>query len=255
MEVNLSIVSAGDQNVKVSYLGQQKDTINGWLDEHRKLFDGQPQKTCRLIMDSLIRNHQSDIRATLLLRDQIFCLNDSLFVRQILGSIKDEAKPDWMKKSIDNSLKVLGSGKNNITRRLIGASFEAQDTLIDLSASRSDYLLICFWADYSRPSIDSMQALSKLIASKYEQKRVSFLSCCLNSSDSAMWSIRTRFLNGNHTWIKGGFSDSRMRAWDIKEVPSVILLDMYCNQTKRNVWGEELYRALDRLPNRTGFQK
>lgn len=256
MEVNLSIIATEAEGVKVKYLGEQHDTINNWLSEKSALFEGQTNAICRLLMDSLIKENPGDMRVTLLLRDKLAVLEDSLYIRQSLGSIRDEAKPDWMKNSIDQTLNVMGSGKKvNINRRLLNATFEAKDTVIDLSAGRSDYMLVYFWADYNKPSIDTLRAYAHMIASEYDHKRVSFLSCCLHAEDSAMFRIRTNFLDGNHTWVKGGFSDMRMRAWNIQEVPSVILMDMYCNQMQKNVWGAELRKALDRIPNRIGYQK
>ncbi len=256
MEVNLSVIATETEGVKVQYLGQQGDTINGWLESKKALFDGKTGNKCRELMDSLIQENPNDLRMTILLRDKIGQIKDSLYIRQSLGSIKDEAKPDWMKKSIDLTLSAMGSGKNNnISRRLLAPSFELSDTIIDLNSSRSDYLLVYFWADYSRPSIDSLRSIAHMMAKDYDHKRVTFLSCCLHAEDSAMWRIRTNFIDGKHTWVKGGFSDMRMRAWDIQEVPTIILMDMYCNQTQRNIWGGELRRALDRIPNRVGYQK
>lgn len=255
MEVNLSVIATEAEGVKVKYLGQQADTINGWLEEQKALFEGQSGNSCRKTLDSLIQANPNDLRVTILLRDKITQIKDSLYIRQSLGSIKDEAKPDWMKKSIDLTLSAIGSGKKNINYRLSAPAFELSDTIIDLNASRSDYMLVYFWADYNRPSIDSLRAISRLIANDYDHKRVTFMSCCLHAEDSAMWRIRTNFIDGYHTWVKGGFSDMRMRSWNIQEVPSIILMDMYCNQTQRDVWGGELRRALDRLPNRIGYQK
>ncbi len=255
MEVNMTIVGSQEEGVKVEYQ-QQADSINAWLQHQKALLDGKVRNISRSTIDSLIRNYPTDVRVTLLLREQMAAFNDSLYIRQCLGSLKDAAKPDWIKKSIDVTLSAMGSGKKNPNnRRLQTATFELADTIIDLSTSRSDYLLVCFWADYSKPSIDTLRALAKLIDTEYDHKRVTFMSCCLHAEDSAMWRIRTNFLNGNHTWVKGGFSDPRMRAWNVQQVPGVILMDMYCNQQQRNVWGDELRKALDRLPNRIGYQK
>lgn len=254
MEVNLSLTSS-EEGVKVQFHQLPTDTINGWLQEKKASLEGLSSRENRNVIESLIRENPTDMRVSLLLRDQIAAINDSLYIRQSLGSLKEEAKPDWMKKSIDQTLNVLGSGKKSSYVRLPGATFELADTIIDLASSRSDYLLVCFWADYSKPSIDTLRALAGMIKRDYEGKRVSFMSCCLHAEDSAMWRVRSNFLDGSHTWVKGGFSDPRMRAWNIQQVPSVILMDMYCNQTQRDVWGEDLRRALDRLPNRIGYPK
>lgn len=254
MEINLSVTASADNGVKTQFLVSPKDSINGWLQENKDNMNSDASE-CRQILESKIAANPMDIRVALLLRDKLELINDSLYVRQTLGSLKDEAKPAWLKKSFDATLSAIGSGKNTYNRRLLNAAFETRDTIIDLATSHSDYMLVCFWADYSKPSVDTLRTLANLISSEYEGKRVSFMSCCLHAEDSAMWNIRTKFLDGQHTWVKGGFSDARMRAWKIQEVPSVILMDMYCNQMQKNVWGGELRRALDRVPNRIGYQK
>lgn len=255
MEVNLSVTSSEEQGVSVKFVETPLDSVNAWLQEHGN-FESTSPRAIKERVESLISANPNDIRVSLLLRNQLPALNDSLYVRQTLGSLKEEAKPDWLKKSFDATLSAMGSGKNiTYNRRLLNAAFEAKDTLIDLAASRSDYMLVCFWSDYSKPSIDTLRTLANLISKEYEGKRLSFLSCCLHAEDSAMWRVRTNFLDGQHTWVKGGFSDMRMRAWNIQQVPSVILMDMYCNQMQKDVWGGELRRALDRVPNRIGYQK
>lgn len=256
MEVRVDIKATVDEGVTVTYKDLPADTINGWLLEKASLFEGKTSSVCRQLIDSLIRFNPSDIRNTLLLRDQLTALQDSLFVRQSMGSLQDKAKPEWLKKSIDSGLSILGSGKTDIrTRRLMTASFELPDTVLDLSSNRPDYMLVCFWTENSSASIDSMHALSRLVTAEYEGKRVSFLSCCLYAKDSTAWNQHIKAVAGQHTWVKGGFSDERMRAWNITKMPSVILMDMYCNQTKKDVWGEELRKALDRVPIRLGYQK
>lgn len=254
MEVNLSVTVSAENGVKTQFLASSLDSINGWLQENSGIIKNDA-KECRQWLETKIAENPMDVRLALLLRDQLELINDSLYIRQTLGGLKDEAKPDWLKKSFDATLSAMSAGKNNFNRRLLNATFETKDTIIDLSTSRSDYMLVCFWADYSKPSIDTLRALANLLSKEYEGKRLSFMSCCLHAEDSAMWRIRINFLDGQHTWIKGGFSDSRMRAWNIQQVPSVILMDMYCNQMQKNVWGGELRKALDRVPNRIGYQK
>lgn len=253
MEVNLSITSSAEYGVKTQFVGSPRDSINGWLQENKEKLNS--DSDCRQLLESEIAANPMDVRIALLLRDQLELINDSLYVRQTLGSLKDEAKPSWLKKSFDATLSVIGSGKKVYNRRLLNAAFEAQDTIIDLAATRANYMLVCFWADYSLPSIDTLRALAKLVSEEYDHKRLSFMSCCLHADDSLMWRYRVNFLDGHHTWVKGGFSDPRMRAWNIQQVPSVILMDMYCNQMQKNVWGNELRRALDRVPNHLGYQK
>lgn len=254
MEVNLSVTYSAEMGISVKYMETPLDSINPWLQEKAQ-FEDKSASAIKEKVESLVAANPNDVRVTLFLRDQLSALNDSLYVRQTLGGLKDEAKPDWLKKSLDATLSVMGSGKKVFNRRLLNAAFEALDTIVDLSATRSDYMLVCFWADYSKPSIDTLRALANLISEEFDHKRVTFMSCCLHAEDSTMWRYRVHFLDGQHTWVKGGFSDMRIRAWNIQQVPSVLLMDMYCNQMQKDVWGDELRKALERMPNRIGYQK
>lgn len=256
MQVSVTITASVAEGVAVSYKDQPTDTINAWLMEKASLFEEKNSAACCQEIEKLVDSNPSDIRNTILLRDQLAAIQDSLFVRQRLGSIQEVAKPEWLRKSIDAELSVLGLDKaDRQNRRLKTVTFESPDTIIGLATSHSDYLLVCFWAENSPASIDSMRTFSRLVSSEYEGKRVSFLSCCLYAKDSAAWNLHTRSVDGMHTWVKGGFSDERMRAWNVTRMPSVILMDMYCNRTQKDVWGDRLRKALDRIPNRVGFQK
>lgn len=250
MEVEVSL-TMGEQGLVTRFLPTATDSINAWLQQMDSLFIGQKETRLHDIMDSVTAQRDTSLRPALLLRNHVLEFQDSLYVRRLLGGMPASAKPEWLVKSIDHQLNEVYAGKRH-SRRLEAVSFDVKDDSIpyNLDDPRSDYLLICFWANYSLASIDSLKMIEKMLKDDYADKRVQFLSCCLHASDSTWWTLRTLNMQGRHTWIKGGMGDSRMSDWGIREVPSVILLDMYNNQQIRNEWGAPLRRSLDRLPKK-----
>lgn len=249
MEVELSV--SIDSVITTRFRQTAADTVNAWLKGMSKLMADQSEQRRHQIMDSVVASGDASFRTSLLLRDELLEFKDSLYVRQLLGSMSQEVKPEWLIKSIDNLL-YAKSGFRDRSRRLVSASFDVKDdtVLFNMGANRSDYLLVYFWADYSEASVDTLQTLAKLYDKEYKDKRLQIMTCCLHAADSTWWSEKLGKLTGKHTWVKGGFSDPRITNWGIETVPSVLLLDMYNNQQQRNVWGEPLRKALDRLPKR-----
>lgn len=245
------LLDVSKSEVRAIFEADENDTINAWLQQMSKNFASWSEFQRKDQLDALIADRDTSIRTTLLLRDHVMEFNDSVYVRRFLGGQAASAKPQWLIQSIEHLLDEKSFTKNR-TRRLPAASFEMKDdsVLFNMAESRSDYLLIYLWADYSKASIDSLKVLSKLIGEKYEDKRLKFMTCCLHTPDSAWWSQQVLKQPGMHTWVKGGMSDPRMKDWGIRQTPSVILLDMYNNQQQRDVWGETLRKALDRLPKR-----
>lgn len=251
MQVGLSVHVVAD-SIAVSFTAEG-DTINPWIQQHQQKLAAMSVNDRRALLDSLSHQSPQDIRNTLLLRDEIEGLSDSLFVRRCLGALADEAKPDWLLKSIGQVLDETSVFWVR-NRRLASAVFQASDsTSLDLSASRTDYLLFYFWGAYSEASIDSLRAMETLVTQDYGMKRLQMVSLCLDAPDSAWWQSKVEGLDGNHIWLRAGLSDKRIRNWNITQLPFVILTDMYCNQQQRNVWGKDLQNALNRLPNKSGF--
>lgn len=252
MEVGLSVQSQ-PEGLSVSFTPSSGDTINPWIMEQNTLFGAMSQADRRTTIDSLCHQYPADVRTTLLLREQIAALGDSVFVRRCLGALADKAKPEWLVKSIVQILADTKAADREL-RRLPNFSFQINDsTRFDMSVSRSDYLLIYCWADYSQPSVDSLTVLSDLLSEEYDMKRLQLMTCCLHVPDSAWWNSRVEKIEGMHTYLPAGMSDPRIYGWRVQQIPSVIICDMYGNVQKRDVWGHTLRQALDRVPNRSGF--
>lgn len=250
MEVELSL-TMGEKGLKPSFARTETDSINAWLQEQDSLLSAKSESDKREHLSSLLAGQDTLLRTTILLRNHIMELNDSLFVRQFLGGLPASAKPEWLIKTIDRLLDEKSEFKDR-HRRMEPASFAILNDSVfyNTGSSRSDYLLVYFWADFSMPSLDSLKMLTKLMKEEYGEKRVQLLTCCLHATDSTWWKLRTLNMEGRHTWVQGGMADPRIADWGIQEVPSVMLLDMYNNRQLRNEWGEKLRKALDRLPKK-----
>lgn len=250
MEVELSLAH-GEEGLTTTFTRTETDSINPWLQAMDSLFVTPHERRRHAIMDSIVASADSSLRVTLLLRDHLMDFQDSLYVRRLLGGMSASLKPDWLVKSIDHLLNEKSASKNR-TRRVTAASFEMKNdsVLFNMGDSRSDYLLVYLWADYSQESVDSLSMLAKLVKDKYSDKRLQLITCCLHTPDSVHWDSTLTKLEGRHTWVKAGFGDSRIHDWGIRSVPSLLLLDMYNNQQQRDTWGEPLRRALDRLPKK-----
>ena len=250
-KVSMKMEMAGD-SLKATFDPSSGDSINPWLQQqmaHFRTLLGPARKDA---IDSLCHQFPHDIRCGLLLRDQIEMLKDSIFVRRCLGGLADEAKPDWLMKSIDRTLEE-SSRKPRPSRRLAPFVMQTDSTSFDFSASRSDYLIVHIWSDYSQASIDSLKVVARLAKDDYSMKRLKLVTICLSAPDSAWWRQQIKDIDGLHAWLPAGLGDERMRKWDIKNVPTVIVCDMYNNQQQRNEWGQRLRVSLDRIPNRSTF--
>lgn len=252
MSVSVAVSGRADSLV-ATFAPAATDSINPWLQGQVKEFDASDVRLRRTMMDSLCHSMSGDVRCALLLREEVESLADSVFVRQCLGALKAEAKPEWLVKSIDDLL-ISTSTLASRNRRLPGNKFVINDTLTyNMAVSRSDYLLVYVWADYDQTSVDSLTMLMELLDDEYYMKRLQIFTCCVGAADSAAWQAVVNDFDGLHVWLPAGLADRRIRNWQVQRVPMLMLLDMYNNQQRRDVWGKELRDALSRLPNRSGF--
>jgi len=251
MNVGLTLTNVGDTLV-TDFAVTEGDSINGWLQKEKAFLAQKTAEQCYVHLSQLCHHAPSDLRNTLLIREELVRLQDSIFVRRLLGGLTDEAKPKWLTRSIDREL-VATSDYLTRNRRLSAGLFPCDTASFDMSASRTNYLLIYCWADYDSASVDSLKVLDELLEDEYPMKRVEMLTCCLNAPDSAWWQEKMKGIEGHHAWLPAGLSDPRIYAWRLTQVPGLILCDMYNNQQQRNIWGGELRRALDRVPNKSGF--
>ncbi len=253
MEVDFT-VSMGHEGQRTQFLLSPTDTINAWLQAMDSLFVDASLPRRRSVLDSIITQAgNSSLRTTLLLRDHMCDVADSIFVRRLLGGLPAEAKPEWLIRSIDNMFDTFFfSFDKTRSRRMAASSFVLNDTTtFCMSDSRSDYLLVYFWSDFSQESVDSLLMLDKLIKKDFADRRLQVLTCCLHAADSAAWKHQVEKVDGQHVWLHASFGDPRIAAWDVHSVPAFMLLDMYNNLQQRNQWGRELRRSLDRVPEKS----
>lgn len=252
IEVRIALSGRSDSLV-VEFDSAANDSVNPWLLSQVELLADAAADERRAVVDSLCHLMPSDVRCALLLREEIAALSDSLFVRRCLGALDQQAKPEWLLKSIDDLLTETSAFLTR-SRRQASSKFQVNDTTVfDMGATRSDYLLVYCWADYDQASVDSLKVLAELVGDEYDMKRLTLFSVCLHASDSTAWRQQVKDLDGTHVWLPAGLADSRVRAWGTERVPFLMLCDMYNNQQRRNAWGKELRDALGRLPNRSGF--
>lgn len=234
------------------------DTLNAWLHDQCEALVELTPATAKARLDTLCRQQPSAIRSTLLLRDVLTHINDSIYVRRTLGTLTSEAKPEWLLTSFQHLLDGQYDGQVN-RRRLARPVFQLADsTSFDVNANRSDYLLVCCWADYAPASLDSLKAVARRVANDYTDRRVQLLTLCLHAADSAAWLRHVEGLEGMHALVPGGFADKRMADWHVERVPQLLLFDMYTNflPIKAREEGQDLLdAAMDLVTRRTTTDK
>lgn len=251
-DIRLHIGGRADSLV-VRFEPTASDTLNPWLDAQSQRIASMEAPARKAMIDSLCHlPNAADMRPVLFLRDQIVELSDSVFVRRQLGAFADEAKPDWLLQSIDRILRGLTPPRRSM--RLAPCLVQVNDTTtFDFGTSRSDYLLVYLWADFSQASVDSLHSLARLVRDDYGAKRLQLVTLCVSAPDSAWYQRQLHDLPGLHAWLPAGLADERLHRWNITQVPTVIVCDMYNNQQLRNEWGQRLRTSLNRIPNRSGF--
>lgn len=274
----LYAVADGEYEVSVDTLSQLAfaagDTLNGWLQERNPLFaDSIAMDIRRAAMDSLCRTCASDVRAALLLREHLLSLQDSIFVRRCLGRLKPEAKPGWLVSSIDYLLTLKGRQPSTLRERLkpLPSWWCWQDSAVyySLEQSRSESVVLYFWADYDSVSIDSLKMFRQL-ADQYGlydrlghfdrkkghlPRRIELVSVCLHAADSAAWKEVIASVPGKHCLRQAGFSDVSVSAWRVGKVPCTLVLDRFSTQLGHDIWGKELRQQLDRAAVNTDKPK
>ncbi|MDO4496721.1 MAG: hypothetical protein Q4B58_02635 [Bacteroidales bacterium] len=254
-----------DQKGKVEWAGT--DSLNIWLQEHDDKMKSLGQTERKHYLDSMCRAEKHEVRGALLLREQMKGINDSLFVRRCLGSIKVEAKPTWLVQAIDEELaRYSGSAVRNrrLPREVLKLS---TDTTYALLESRQESLLIFFWAGYNQASVDSLKMLTQIAQNyglyDYEDEfveknskdktdkkphRLELMTVCLYAADSASWHQKVDGLPGKHAWVQGGFAHPLLSSFNISSLPNNLQADRFGNLQSSGIWGSQLTHWLDNTP-------
>lgn len=253
-KIDISISGKADSLV-VDYTSPS-DTINKWLQSLRCESANGSATASKLLqgtLDSLRNCGENGLRTTLLLREYMTSIKDSIYVRRYIGGITESGKPDWLIKSIEGLFPQLRPDNN--LGRLAAAQFQMQDTVAVINtASRSDYLLLYFWGDVSQQSIDSLKSITNRLHKQYSDKRLTYMTFCISAPDSTWWESQIKDLpEGHHALISGGFADQRLSDWSVDHIPYIMLTDMFTNIQNRNRWNEELRKSLERIPQRSNI--
>lgn len=206
----------------------------------------------------------TEIVSSLIFRDSIPLLSDSLYIRRALGRFSESAKPTWFVKSVD---RILDQQYRNDGRdmRLPRVSLVTPDTIYPVLGNRTESLLMFFWSYDNAASIDSLK-IFKEIAQDYglyqytdyflktksptrrSARRIVLASVCLYTPDSLSWNSLIKDLPGHHSILSGGFAHPLAVKCNIQQLPAVVLVDRFGNYQVSNVWGKELYQWLDKTP-------
>lgn len=207
----------------------------------------------------------TDVLRALLLRDSIPAIHDSLRVRRTLGRLPDEAKPAWLMQSINLMLDQMSRGLGK-TMRLPRVDVPVADSVYSILGNRPEFLLLLFWSSADSASVDSLHIFRDIArdyglydkAETFEREksatrrpkahRIELMSVCLDETDSAAWTLATKEIPGRHTVLKGGLAHPLAMTCQVAQVPWLVLVDRFGNYQVHNVWGDELYKWLDKAP-------
>lgn len=248
------------------------DTINNVLRSITLEFDKLTlDNKKRKFIDSISDKFADSFVSSLLIRDRMCDMKDSVVLRQCLGRLNDNVKPQWLMKDIEKQFDNQGLRlkKNVRLYPLPKYGTEIDTVFVDFSDSRQNAFFLYFWADYSQQSVDSLQMLTP-IAKQYglheyideftkrekdrRPKRVDIVTICLHAADSAAWKKHIEGLPGSHILLQDGFANKAMRAWKINRVPYNAIIDRFSNIQESYQWGKDLRDALERMPNNYTIQ-
>lgn len=266
---SISLFAESGSDIQIEVTGNRQasfsesDTLNHWISLHRSQLLDMDKDLKRRSIDSLCQVHRTEIRAALLLREMMTDVNDSIFMRRMLGKIDAAAKPGWLMQDINERFDIM-SHKLDRNFRLPKLDIPTADSVFSLQASRSEALVLYFWADYDSASIDSMKVLREIARdyglyeyanTYYKEKsakksrhprRIEIMTVCLHASDSASWLSTLGKMPGRHAWLQGGFAHMLPTSCLVSELPVIYCFDRFSNYQNHGKWNKDLYSILDR---------
>ena len=214
----------------------------------------------------------TDVLRALLLRDSIPAIHDSLRVRRTLGRLPDEAKPAWLMQSINLMLDQMSRGLTK-SIRLPRVDVPVADTVYHILGSRPEALLMLFWSMEDSASMDSLRvfrniardyglydhaetfAREKSPTRRPKAHRIELLSICIYAPDSAAWTLATKEIPGRHAILPGGLANPLAVTCQVEHLPWLLMVDRFSNYQTHDVWGDELYKWLDKAPLNSAVNK
>ncbi|MCF0180259.1 MAG: hypothetical protein HUJ97_08480 [Bacteroidales bacterium] len=222
-------------------------------------------------MNRLSERYASSVIPALVVREKMTTINDSIFLRQYLGSLSEKSKPVWLVNSIEQQFDNKGLFLKKSVRLSPLPKFrtETDTTYIDMKETRENSAYLYFWADYDSTSVDSLKMLEPM--AKYyglhqyfstfkskdgitRPKRIDIITICLHAKDSASWKGQIKDLPGSHILLQDGFANPTMKSWNVNRLPYNIIIDRFSNIQDSYQWGKKLRDVLEKMPNNFSFQ-
>lgn len=203
---------------------------------------------------------------SLLVQERMRVINDSIFVRQFMGSLSDKSKPNWLVDNIELQFDNKGMRtKKNVRLSPLPKFATNVDTVIfDMKESRMNSNFLYFWAEYDSTSVDSLKMLEQIAkqfgmhqyADTYKSKgpndrpkRIDINTICMYAKDSASWHKLIDKLPGTHILLQDGFANPVLKSWNVNRLPYNIIIDRFSNLQECYLWGKELREVLEKQPN------
>jgi hypothetical protein len=219
-----------------------EDSLNGWMQRSLTDLQARTPDSCRLALDSLCLADAGSIRATLLIRELLPTVRDTLFLRRCLGHLSPEAKPAWLMYDIDQRMdERYRSEFSGLLKRNFTFTDSKGQTFNFSNLYRTDQL-VYFWADYDAASVSALQRLE---AKCRKAKLVTF---CLHAADSATWRRQVSGLPGSNVLLRDGLNHPMLRAWGVDRPGLYMLLNASARVLYRGTDEKQLAHSLDSLP-------
>ena len=255
--IDIRIVEGGGVEYSAS------DTLNHWLSVMNSMLGAIDADARKQEVDSVCRLFPADVRSTLMLREAMPMIGDSVFVRRALGRLQEAAKPEWLMEDVNYRFDYLSHSKDK-NFRLPKYEVQLPDTTYSLQATRAESLVLLFWAECDSASVDSLRVFRQ-IARDYglydnadtfaneksptrskHARRIELMSVCLGASDSASWLAAVDGIPGKHVWAKDGFANLIAVTCMVGRLPAIYCFDRYSNYQCDDKWGTSMYDYLNR---------
>lgn len=264
-QIDLTIDSLGTPSFA------EVDSINIVYQQLVSGFEECDEKERKDYLDSVCIQYNTSILPALLIRDRMHLLNDSIHMRQCLGRISADVKPQWLVNSLEERFDRPSERlrKSKRLNPLPVMKTDIDTVTFDFSVTRQNSGYLYFWADFDQESVDSLKMLVPMAKHyglhKYldeyvakektrRPKRIDIVTVCLHAADSAAWKEAINGLPGYHILLQAGFSDPVVKSWNIRKIPYNVVIDRFSNVLDSYQWGHDLRLSLDKAPTNFSVQ-
>lgn len=167
----------------------------------------------------------------------------------VLGSITKEVVVPPGDAPFDLGTLVVPMSEDG--KRLAAANFSAT-TLdgkpISLAQFKGKYVLLAFWALWSERSTEELADFQKLQVKLSHDKRIAFLGASLDGdTDAVREAVRARGYRWTQTWLNPKNLAEATTAFDVSALPAIYLIDPEGHVIDRNLDGDRLGAAVNRV--------